>query len=83
MVVGGFFCIKCDAQILVISGKIPCILETKLYSPVKYAVLNFGTGLGEPSLPIFSVEHKIKPNLFLNSELVIELIFQLSQTEMK
>lgn len=62
----------------------PCILATKLYSPVKCTVSNCGTGSRGSSLPLtlFSVEHKIwedriKANLFLNSELVIELTVKL------
>lgn len=60
----------------------PCILEIKLYSPVKYTVLNFGTSLGGPSLCPFLTEaqaDQIKPNLFLSSKLAVEL----SQTAMK
>lgn len=30
----------------IVGCKIPCVLEIKLYSPVKYTVVNFGTSLG-------------------------------------
>lgn len=82
---GRFFCINCGIAIYatnIVDCKMPCILEIKLYSPVKYTVLNFGTSLGGPSLCPFltgAQADQIIPNPFLSSKVAVEL----SQTAMK